>query len=80
METCLVHFTWLDYQIVKPDEEIAKSNRPKTQHNFTDEHQGQKSKKTKQSKPSKSNSTLCRENNSSHPSRVYRRKARMILY
>lgn len=51
METCLVHFMLLDYQIIKPNEEIAKSNRPKTQHNITHEHRGQKSKKQNKANP-----------------------------
>lgn len=47
METCLVHFTRLEYQIIKPDEETAKQNRPKTQHNFTHEHMAKVQKKQK---------------------------------
>lgn len=47
MATCLVHIMWLEYQIIKPNEKIAKENRPKIQHDFTHEPRGQTSKKIK---------------------------------
>lgn len=84
MDICLVHFRGVECQIIKPDEGLQKNKTDQKHSTISFMNADGKSPKykrqTEQSTRSKSNSASCGKNNSSPPSRVYHRKARMISY